>query len=99
MAKYYNNILEMVLSETLSFSIAKDYSYGIYYDRYREESNKKISNLLKTHGFLKIEGKIDKIAYAADMSAPLVLNLDLNLRKISRCKKYLKKLDIDYKKQ
>ncbi|MGM0378831.1 MAG: cytidyltransferase [Bacillota bacterium] len=73
----YNNILEMVLSETLSFSIAKDYSYGVYYDRFRKESNKKISNLLKTHGFLKIKGDIDKIAYATDMSAPLVLNLDL----------------------
>ncbi len=74
----YKDSLQMTLAETLSYVIEKDYSYCIYIDKIRKNINKEIKRVLNNHGFIEVENNDEEnIPYVVNMTAPIVLNLDI----------------------
>jgi nicotinic acid mononucleotide adenylyltransferase/predicted amino acid-binding ACT domain protein len=73
-----NDIYQMVLSETLSFLISRDYSYCVYIEKIRDELKSEMSELFLNQGFVevpKIKCKIQP--FAVNLTSPIVLNLDV----------------------
>lgn len=71
----FSDIMQLVLSETLSYSIEKDFSYCVYIDKVRNEIDCNIEKLFKNQGFLRISK--EESAFVVNMNAPIVLNLDI----------------------
>lgn len=66
----------IVLGETLSFAIAKDYTYCIYLDKFNNKNRKEINEYLEWRGFQPIDSA-ETECFVVDMSSPMILNLDL----------------------
>lgn len=75
---HFDDIYQMVLSETLSFVISRDYSYCVYIEKIRDTLKLELSELFKNQGFIEVEN-IDKpmTPYAVSLTSPVVLNLDV----------------------
>jgi nicotinic acid mononucleotide adenylyltransferase len=75
-----NKQLEQVLiTQTLSLGISKDYEYAIYKNMFTKDlSSESIYDLLRHYGFIKVP-LCDDInpVYAVNMSSPCILNLDI----------------------
>lgn len=75
----YKQLNQILLTETLSFCLARDYTYGIYHDGICKMRNKHMSNILQDQGFSPIT--IDNKAYPVyhvNMANPCTLTLDLD---------------------
>ncbi len=69
---------QIVLTETLSYVLSKDYSYGIYKEAVKTELSPELVRVLENQGFMEISSTDTKeIVYAVDMTAPVTLNLDI----------------------
>lgn len=78
--KERNKDLEQILlTETLALSIAKDYEYAIYHNAFGNKlSSESLYNLLKLQGFIKVPCcDEENPVYAVNMSNPCILNLDI----------------------
>jgi len=72
----YENIEQMLLTETLTFCLAKDYTYGVFKNIFKEYSFP--HEILELQGFEKIPGSnVENPIYVVDMTAPCTLNLDI----------------------
>lgn len=72
------DIYQMILSETLSFLISRDYSYCVYIEKIREELIPEVSELFLNQGFLKVQNVSSPIQpFAVSLVSPVVLNLDV----------------------
>lgn len=71
-------LIEIVLNETLSFAINKDYNYTLYNDSLSKNRNVKIEDQLLLQGFLKTKFVYNSTPiFMVDMNNPSTLNLDL----------------------
>jgi nicotinic acid mononucleotide adenylyltransferase len=77
--KEKNKILEQILiTESLSFAISKDYEYAIFKPILQELYAPSLIELLYLHGFKKIDTTDPSLmALVVDMNNPCILNLDL----------------------
>ncbi|WP_026895803.1 cytidyltransferase [Clostridiisalibacter paucivorans] len=74
----FENLRQILLTETLAYSISKDYTYGIFKDILDNHNDKKIQELLLLHGFKKLEYSDKKSpVFVVNMTNPCTLNLDL----------------------
>lgn len=72
------NITCIVITETLAFSISRDYEYCIYKSSTKALENEALLNYLKLQGFIKVpKTSENENIYAVSMSTPCILNLDL----------------------
>lgn len=68
---------QVLITETLTSCIARDYEYAIFKENISELVTPSIKDLLKLQGFLEIDSEDDNSILVVNMSSPCVLNLDL----------------------
>lgn len=74
----YKDAMQMLLSETLSYAIKKDYSYCVYIDKIRDKIGSYIKKIVESQGFIEIDNANEEnISFAVNMTSPIVLNLDI----------------------
>lgn len=75
----YKSLEQILVTETLTFCIEKDYEYAVFKGLTKELSSASITELLKLNGFVDIPHEINGnyIPLVVDMSTPCVLNLDI----------------------
>ncbi|WDV44779.1 cytidyltransferase [Clostridiaceae bacterium M8S5] len=75
---YSNDIEQILLTETLSFCIAKDYTYAVYKDIITNNTSVSLSNLLQLNGFEQIPTtSANAPIMGVKMSNPCTLSLDM----------------------
>ena len=71
------NIEQLILSETSSFCIGKDYTFAIFKDTINQSPSNSLSETLCLMGFVRIPIMDDKHpVFVVDMSKPCILNLE-----------------------
>lgn len=71
-------LIEIVLNETLSLSITRDYNYALYNNSLTSNKNTNVENQLLLQGFLMTDFLYnDNPLFIVDMNNPLTLNLDI----------------------
>ncbi|MBS4537241.1 cytidyltransferase [Clostridium sp. D2Q-11] len=74
----FKNLEQILLTETLAFCLAKDYTYGIFKNIIDSYPTKSIYETLVLQGFMKLPFSDDvKPIYVVSMTNPCTLNLDL----------------------
>lgn len=75
----YKEFEHILLTETLSLCVSKDYEYAIYKNFFSNNTvSQEIYTPLRLHGFVKVPFSDNtNPVYAVNMSAPCVLNLDI----------------------
>ncbi|EOD01832.1 nicotinate-nicotinamide nucleotide adenylyltransferase [Caldisalinibacter kiritimatiensis] len=74
----FENLEQIILTETLSFCIAKDYTYAIFKNKINSYSSKFLYEILELQGFIKLPYDANtNPVYVVDMSNPCTLNLDI----------------------
>lgn len=69
---------QSLLTETLLYSLKNDFTYALYCNTLLNYNNPKIIELLKLHGFKKLDYcDVKNDIYAVDMKFPLCLTLDV----------------------
>lgn len=69
---------QSLLIETLLYSLKNDFTYALYCNTLLNYNNEKIFELLKLHGFRKLDfSDLKNDIYAVDMKFPLCLTLDM----------------------
>jgi len=68
-------ILQQVLTETLAFCLARDYTYAVYTESLFDGISEEKRRILSLQGFLAIE-EADMDIYCVNMTAPCTLSLD-----------------------
>lgn len=90
----YDNIEQILLTETLAFSLAKDYEFAIFNPISSENPSKRIIDVLKHQGFLPLDNIGNKYTvHYVNMSRPCTVILDLEalIKEPWRSNKNLKK--------
>lgn len=73
------NIYQILLTETLSFCLSRDYTYGIFNDSITSNIPNELSEILLLQGFQKIAvDKSEFPVFVVNMSNPCTLTLDLD---------------------
>lgn len=71
-------LIEIILNETLSLAITRDYNYALYKDSLINDRNTKIEGQLKLQGFREMDFINSRPPiFLVDMNNPMTLNLDL----------------------
>jgi nicotinic acid mononucleotide adenylyltransferase len=73
----FRNTQQILLTETLAYALAKDYTYAIYRDFMLTRPHKIIEKVLLLQGFMKTCSEKGNCIYHVNMSAPCTLSLDL----------------------
>lgn len=68
---------QIILTETLSFAIAKDYECAVYNNFINTDTNSSLIELLKSQGFIIVPDTDENPIYTVNMGNPCVLNLDI----------------------
>ncbi len=72
------NIDQIMLTETLAYALARDYTYCIYNESVKTQVSTNINEVLVNQGFINISSmKTYENTYAVDMSSPCTVNLDI----------------------
>ncbi len=73
-----HNVEQRLLTETLAFCLAKDYSYAIYKDMLVDTPDTRLVNALKQSGFQNVLGRTSgESAYVVNMSSPVTFIQDI----------------------
>lgn len=71
------NLEQILLTETLSFCIAKDYNYCVFKSVVSNYSSNSLIELFRLHGFIKVPNNNEEIpTFAVSMDNPCTLYLD-----------------------
>ncbi|MFZ5966984.1 MAG: cytidyltransferase [Bacillota bacterium] len=74
----FHNLEQVILTETLAFCIAKDYSYAVYYNTINEYVPEKVEEVLRLQGFQRLDyGEQNNPVYTVNMTTPCTLSLDI----------------------
>ncbi|MCC5909317.1 MAG: cytidyltransferase [Clostridiaceae bacterium] len=74
----YDNLYQIVLTETLAYCLKNDYGYGIYTNKIDGYTPKKLANILKLHGFSMLPCCQEKHpVLTVNMTNPCSLSLDV----------------------
>lgn len=72
------NLIEIVLNETLALAINRDYNYSLYNNKLLVERNFSVEEQLSLQGFLKTDYIYrENPLFIVDMNNPMTLNLDI----------------------
>lgn len=71
----FRNLAQVILTETLAFVLAKDYSYAIYKNLF-EVDDAKLNETLLLQGFVNQYDDAGHGIACVDMNAPITINLD-----------------------
>ncbi len=75
----FSNLEQIILTETLSFCLAKDYTYGVFRNLISGYSTDDIGEILKLQGFQKVpDCDKENPVYVVDMTAPCSLYLGVD---------------------
>lgn len=69
------NTTSVLLTETLTYSLERDYTFMIYHDKTSKSSNSTLEEMVTLSGFNKVNE--NKSIYYVNMSNPCTLNLDI----------------------
>lgn len=72
----FRNLAQVILTETLTFVLAKDYSYAIYKNLFSIQDTR-LEETLNLQGFVSLRGDHQQGIACVDMNAPITLNLDV----------------------
>ena len=74
----FKNLQQIILTETLAFCLAKDYTYAIFRNTVNNYKDNYLYENLKLQGFIRLPfGDEKHPVYVVSMSNPCTLNLDL----------------------
>jgi hypothetical protein len=74
----YDNLEQIIITETLAHCLKNDYTYALYYNIMSNINSEKVYETLELQGFQKLNDEsIDKTIYAVDMKFPVCLTLNL----------------------
>ncbi|MBN2259591.1 MAG: cytidyltransferase [Clostridiales bacterium] len=71
------NVEQLLVTETLAYNLARDYTYAIYRDFIISRPHKNVEKVLILQGFVKLCSSKDSCIYHVNMSAPCTLSLDI----------------------
>ncbi|MDF2673663.1 MAG: cytidyltransferase, partial [Clostridiales bacterium] len=73
-----DNLEQLILTETLSFCLAKDYAYAVFQNIINSYNSKSLYELLELQGFIHLPyGKECNPIYVVNMNSPCTLYLDV----------------------
>lgn len=76
--RMHRNPKQMLLTETLAFCLAKDYTHALYRDAVSGRIDPEMREILELQGFVPLLSDWpEKEVYSVDMSSPCTLNLDI----------------------
>ncbi len=74
----YDNLEQIIITETLAHCLKHDYTYALYYNIISNINSEKVYETLELQGFQRLNDEsIDKTIYAVDMKFPICLTLNL----------------------
>lgn len=74
----YDNIEQIIITETLSYCLKNDFTYALYKNIITDFENEKIHEMLELQGFQKlVDIDSKRKIYAVDMKFPICLTLNL----------------------
>lgn len=77
-SSYYDNLEQIILTETLSFCISRDYDYAIFRNSITGKPSENIIELLNIHGFTELPYSSNgSPVYVVNMDYPCVISLDI----------------------
>ena len=77
-SKVYDNLEQIILTETLAYCMKNDFTYAIYYNILSDTDTEVVLETLELQGFVKIDDEdTDKSVYAVDMKFPICLTLNM----------------------
>lgn len=68
---------QVILTETLSFCLAKDYTYAVFKNILEDYKSSSLNEILELQGFIKLPFNENNPVYVVDMSNPCTLDLDI----------------------
>lgn len=72
------NLEQIILTETLTFCLAKDYDYAVFRNYIDSFNSNSLYELLERHGFILIPHAMGRNpVYVVNMNSPCTLNLDI----------------------
>lgn len=75
----YNTLEQILITETLAFSISHDYEYALFKANNRSVTSSAVDSTLKLQGFIEIKSTDSELPFlVVDMSRPSFLNLDMH---------------------
>lgn len=77
-SKIYDNMEQIILTETLAYCLKNDFTYALYNNIMSNTNSDAVLETLELQGFMKIydEG-MNKLVYAVDMKFPICLTLNM----------------------
>lgn len=77
-SKIYDNLEQIILTETLAYCLKNDFTYALYYNSMSGINTESVIETLKLQGFIKIDDEdMNKSVYAVDMKFPVCLTLNM----------------------
>lgn len=77
-SKIYDNMEQIILTETLAYCLKHDFTYALYHNILSNTNTEAVIETLEMQGFLKIEDNAtNKTVYAVDMKFPICLTLNM----------------------
>lgn len=75
-SKLYDNMEQIILTETLAYCLKKDFTYALYYNTLSNFNTDEVLETLELQGFRRIDDG-SKTIYAVDMKFPICLTLNM----------------------
>ncbi|WP_312702074.1 cytidyltransferase [Sedimentibacter sp.] len=75
-SKTYDNMEQIILTETLAYCLKNDFTYALYYNTLSNFNTDAVMETLELQGFSKIDDGT-KTVYAVDMKFPICLTLNM----------------------
>jgi len=77
-SKIYDNMEQIIITETLAYCLKNDFTYALYYNIMSNTNSEAVLETLELQGFIKMQDEsMNKIVYAVDMKFPICLTLNL----------------------
>jgi nicotinic acid mononucleotide adenylyltransferase len=77
-SKLYDNMEQIILTETLAYCLKNDFTYAVYYNIMSNINSEAVLETLVLQGFSEIKDEgIKKSVYAVDMKFPICLTLNM----------------------
>ncbi|SDY40294.1 cytidyltransferase [Tindallia californiensis] len=74
----YDNLYQIILTETLAYALKNDYGYAIFQNKIDQNTPSEVFDILQLHGFIELDYGSDKEpVLTVNMSNPCTLNLDI----------------------
>ncbi len=77
-SRIYNNMEQIILTETLAYCLKNDFTYALYYNIMSNTNSDAVLETLVLQGFQKVHDETsNKSVYAVDMKFPICLTLNM----------------------